>query len=57
MNRFKMIVSGVSLHLFIRSAGELIPVEVKGNRNISKSLPHFCAFLLKRYMDKQEIFH
>lgn len=73
---------------FIRSAGELIPVEVKSNRNSSKSLrqlissdhypdishgikfttgnvgiessvvtfPHFCAFLLKRYMEEQDVF-
>lgn len=73
---------------FIRSANELIPVEVKANTNQSKSLnqlingksykdirhgikfitgnigmsgsiitmPYFCTFLLKRYMEKQKIF-
>lgn len=74
---------------FVRSANELIPVEVKGNKNRSKSLkqlinsdkyadikhgikfttgnigisdnivtfPYFCTFLLKRYMEKQDIFN
>ena len=73
---------------FIRSANELIPVEVKANTNRSKSLrtlinsdsypdikhglkltvgnvgmsddivtfPYFCSFLLKRYMERQNIF-
>lgn len=73
---------------FIRSADELIPVEVKANTNQAKSLsqliksdtypdirhgikltvgnvgisgtiitfPYFCGFLLKRYMEKQDIF-
>ena len=73
---------------FIRSAGELIPVEIKANTNQAKSLrqliqserypdiahglkfttgnigvsgpvqtfPHFCLFLLKRYMARQQIF-
>lgn len=73
---------------FIRSAGELIPVEVKANTNQAKSLaqliksdtypdirhgikltvgnvgisetiitfPYFCSFLLKRYMERQNIF-
>ena len=73
---------------FIRSANELIPVEVKSNTNRSKSMrqlikndtygdirygikfttgnvgisdaivtfPYFCAFLLKKYMEKQKLF-
>lgn len=73
---------------FIRSANELIPVEVKANKNRAKSMnqliksdtypdiqhgikftvgnigisgdivtfPYFCTFLLKRYMEKQDIF-
>ena len=73
---------------FIRSANELIPVEVKANTNRAKSMrqlmksdtypdikhgiklmagnvgisenivtfPYFCTFLLKRYMEKQNIF-
>lgn len=73
---------------FVRSANELIPVEVKANTNKAKSLrqlmqsdsypdirhgikfttgnvgisddivtfPYFCSFLLKRYLDKQDIF-
>ncbi|MDO5339365.1 MAG: AAA family ATPase [Eubacteriales bacterium] len=73
---------------FIRSANELIPVEVKANTNQSKSMnqlingksykdikhgikfttgnigmsgnivtmPYFCTFLLRRYMEKQKIF-
>ena len=73
---------------FIRSANELIPVEVKANTNQAKSMsqliksdsyadikhgiklttgnigssdtivtfPYFCTFLLKRYMEKQELF-
>lgn len=73
---------------FVRSANELIPVEVKSNTNRSKSMrqlikndtygdirhgikfttgnvgisdaivtfPYFCAFLLKKYMEKQKLF-
>lgn len=73
---------------FIRSANELIPVEVKANTNQSKSMnqlingksykdikhgikfttgnigmsesivtmPYFCTFLLRRYMEKQKFF-
>ena len=73
---------------FVRSANELIPVEVKSNTNRSKSMsqlikndtyedirhgikfttgnvgisdaivtfPYFCTFLLRKYMEKQEIF-
>lgn len=73
---------------FIRSANELIPVEVKANTNQSKSMnqlingksykdikhgikfttgnigmsgsivtmPYFCTFLLRRYMEKQKLF-
>lgn len=73
---------------FVRSANELIPVEVKANTNRSKSLrqlissdsypdikhglkftignvgisddivtfPYFCSFLLKRYLESQDIF-
>ncbi len=73
---------------FIRSANELIPVEVKANTNRAKSMsqliksdaymdikhgikftignvgisgnvvtfPYFCTFLLKRYMERQELF-
>lgn len=73
---------------FVRSANELIPVEVKANTNRSKSLrqlinsdsypdikhgikftignvgisddivtfPYFCSFLLKRYLEDQNIF-
>lgn len=73
---------------FVRSANELIPIEVKSNTNRSKSLrqlinsdsypdikhgikftvgnvgisddvvtfPYVCSFLLKRYLERQEIF-
>lgn len=73
---------------FVRSANELIPIEVKANNNRAKSLsqlinsdrypdikhgikfttgnvgasdniitfPYFCIFLLKRYMEKQDVF-
>ena len=73
---------------FIRSANELIPVEIKANTNQAKSLrelirsdrypdiahgikftagnigaagpiltfPHFCLFLLKRFMERQRVF-
>ena len=73
---------------FIRSANELIPVEVKAGSNQAKSLgqlirsdhfpdirhglkftagnigiadnvcsfPHYCMFLLKRYMREQSVF-
>ena len=73
---------------FIRSAGELVPVEIKANSNQAKSLrqliqsdhypdiahgikfttgnigasgpvftfPHFCLFLLKRFMARQQVF-
>lgn len=73
---------------FVRSANELIPVEVKSNTNRSKSMrqlikndtygdirhgikfttgnvgisdaivtfPYSCAFLLKKYMEKQKLF-
>ena len=73
---------------FIRSQSELLPIKVKSNNGMSKSLntlindpyysdikngikitsgnigynnnvltlPHFCVFLLKRYMEKQALF-
>ena len=73
---------------FIRSQSELLPIKVKSNNGMSKSLntlinnpyysdikngikiisgnigynnniltiPHFCVFLLKRYMEKQTLF-
>ena len=85
---YKKENSSLEEDFFIRSANELIPIEVKANNNRSKSLgqlinsekysdikhgikfttgniginnniitfPYFCIFLLKRYMDKQDIF-
>ena len=80
--------SSLEEDFFVRSANELIPIEVKANTNRSKALrqimnsdsypdikhglkfttgnvgisddivtfPYFCSFLLKRYLERQDIF-
>ncbi len=85
---YKKDDSTLEMDFFVRSPGELVPIEVKAGRNKGKSLsqlinsehypdiqhgikfstgniawnepmytfPHYCVFLLRRFMERQRVF-